>query len=288
MKPDRPAERMMAVNAMAGLTATERSVLVAIAYHDGPGGAHPTAATLGKECGGLAGRTVRGHIAKMVERGVLTKHKGQRGDRYSINYDWCLDRPATGQSKNLRRGAQTGRKSDARPADDRPVNRNEPELGTVSGGTVSSPPQIPSPPSTPTPSTKSVAAREGEPTEPDPEAPAWRLPLVRTIDGGRADTPKEGQQGEGGRADLESMVERLGASLPTDDPPWQARGGMQAQRLDAVLASLGKTMLSTPRDDLEEPAHPPGDPCSADLGRSLDRHGNVRARRRAVSAPGVT
>ena len=127
MKPDRPAERMMAVNAMAGLTPTERSVLVAIAYHDGPGGAHPTAATLGRECGGLAGRTVRGHIAKMVERGVLTKDKGRRGDHYSINYEWHLDRPTTGQSENLRRGAQTGRKSDVRPADGRPVNRNQPE-----------------------------------------------------------------------------------------------------------------------------------------------------------------
>ena len=127
MKLDHSGERMMAVLAMAGLTPTERLVLGAIAFHDGPGGAHPTAATLGKECGGLAGRTVRGHIAKMVERGVLTKHKGRRGDRYSINYEWRFDRPATGQSENLRRGVQTGRKPDARPAEDRPVNRNQPE-----------------------------------------------------------------------------------------------------------------------------------------------------------------
>lgn len=281
MKPDRPAERMMAVNAMAGLTPTERSVLVAIAYHDGPGGAHPTAATLGKECGGLAGRTVRGHIAKMVERGVLTKHKGRRGDHYSINYEWCLDRPTTGQSENLRRGAQTGRKPDARPADDRPVNRKEPE------GTAPAPPGRGAVPS-PDPSTESVAVREGESTEPDPDAPPWRLPLVRTIDGGRADAPKEGQQGDEGRADIEATVKRLRASLPTDDPSWRARGGMQAQRLDAVLASLGEAMLAKPRDDLEESARPPGDPCSTDLGASLDRHGNSRLRRRAIGAPGGT
>ena len=127
MKPDLSGERMMAVLAMAGLTPTERLVLGAIAFRDGPGGAHPTVATLGRECGGLAGRTVRGHIAKMVERRVLTKHKGRRGDRYSIDYEWRSDRPTTGQSENLQRGAQTGRKPDARPADDRPVNRKEPE-----------------------------------------------------------------------------------------------------------------------------------------------------------------
>ena len=281
MKPDRPAERMMAVNAMAGLTPTERSVLVAIAYHDGPGGAHPTAATLGKECGGLAGRTVRGHIAKMVERGVLTKHKGRRGDHYSINYEWRLDRPATGQSKNLRRGVQTGRKSVARPADDRPVNRKEPE------GTAPAPPGRGAVPS-PTPEIEAVTAREVEPTAPELEAPPWRLPLVRTIDGGRADTSKEGKQGEGGRADLESTIERLQAALPKGDPSWQARGGMQAQRLDAVLARLGETMLTKPRDELEESTCPPRDPCSDASSRSLDRDGNVRAHRRTAGARGGT
>ena len=282
MKPDRPGERMMAVLAMTGLTPTERLVLGALAFHDGPGGAHPTAATLGKECGGLAERTVRGHVAKMVERGVLTKHKGQRGDRYSINYEWRLDRPATGQSENLRRGAQTGRKPDARPAGDRPVNRKEPE------GTAPAPPGRGAVPS-PTPDIEPVAAREGEPTEPDAEAPPWRFAIGANDRRRDALTRrKKASKGKGGGPISRSMVERLGASLPKDDPSWQARGGMQAQRLDAVLASLGKTMLSTPRDDLEEAARPLGDPCSADLGGSLDRHGNVRARRRAISAPGVT
>ena len=37
-----PADRMLTVNAMTGLTPNERCVLAAIAYHDGPGTAYPS------------------------------------------------------------------------------------------------------------------------------------------------------------------------------------------------------------------------------------------------------
>lgn len=42
----KPADRMLACNSMPGLTPNERAVLVAIAYHDGPGGAFPSDARI--------------------------------------------------------------------------------------------------------------------------------------------------------------------------------------------------------------------------------------------------
>lgn len=263
MKPERPADRMMAVLAMSGLSATERLVLGAIAFHDGPGGARPTAATLGTECGGMAASTVRGHIAKMVARGVLTKKKGQRGDSYSIAYEWRSDRSVTEHSENLspgpqrcpdrsvtehsdppRRGAQTARSPDARPLGDRALNRKEPE------GTPSAPPRAEGVPS---PSTAREAAAppgrsppEGQrpsgatvadhPPPPDPDAPPWQLPLVRTIEGGRAaETPKEGMQEDGAAADVEATLDRLRSGTS---------GGQTAKRLDEALANLGENILS--------------------------------------------
>ena len=40
--PELPGDRMLAVNSMPGLTPSERAVLMAIAYHDGPGSAWPS------------------------------------------------------------------------------------------------------------------------------------------------------------------------------------------------------------------------------------------------------
>lgn len=293
MKPDLPGERMMAVLAMP-LSHRQARVLAVIANHDGPGGARPSLARIAREAGLKHRARAAETVAELENLGVLERQRGKHANTYKVIYAWRPQCPGTPDSETAT--PQCPVKPDS--VGDAPIRHSvRDSRTTVSAfpghepeepeGTAPAPPGRGAVPS-PDPSTESVAARDGEPTEPDPEAPAWRLPLVRTIDGGRAGTPKEGQQGEEGRADLEEAVKRLRASLPADDPSWQARGGMQAQRLDAVLARLGETMLSKPPDDLEEWARPPGDPCSADLGASLDRHGNVRAYRRAAGARGGT
>ncbi len=283
----------MAVLAMP-LSHRQARVLAVIANHDGPGGARPSLARIAREAGLKHRARAAETVAELEGLGVLKRRRGKHANTYEIIYAWRPQCPGKPDSETV--APDCPGKPDG--VGDAPTHHSvRDSRATVSAnpghepeepeGTAPAPPGRGAVPS-PDPSTESVAVREGEPTEPDADAPPWRLPLVRTIDGGRADTPKEGQQGDGGRADLEATVKRLRASLPTDDPSWRARGGMQTQRLDAVLASLGEAMLAKPRDDLEESARPPGDPCSTDLGASLDRHGNSRLRRRAVGEHGGT
>lgn len=114
MKPEHVGDRLMAVLAWDA-PAPERIVLAAIAYHDGPGGAHPTAETIGARVS-MSERNVRRRIASAMAKGMLTKRKGQRGDHYAINYAWTPDRAKVDRSENFARhgsdrakvGRQTG------------------------------------------------------------------------------------------------------------------------------------------------------------------------------------
>ena len=89
-KPATPHDRMLACLGMAGLTPTERIVLAAIAYHDGPGGAFPSQSTIAAALG-LSGHRVRELIAGVVDKGVLVSVKRRRTSRYRIAYGF---RPA--------------------------------------------------------------------------------------------------------------------------------------------------------------------------------------------------
>ena len=94
------------------------------------------------------------------------------------------------------------------------------------------------------------AACEGDdlPPAPDPDAPPWQLPLVRTIPGGRAEAPpKEGRQADGGASDVEATLERQRSGSATDDPPSEDRRSIQEKRLDTILVGLGEAMLATER-----------------------------------------
>ena len=86
----------MAVLRIRGLTHAEARVLAVIAFHDGPPyGAIPSAARIGRECGGMAARTVLEHIAAMVRKGVLTAIKRQRTSRYVVHYAVAPPPPET-------------------------------------------------------------------------------------------------------------------------------------------------------------------------------------------------
>ena len=91
-------DRMIKVMRMRGLTAQERLVLAAIAYHDGRGTAHPTTATIGDMAGGITPRMVRHHTAALAQKGVLSKRRGQRGNVHEIEYEWNAVKFLTGNA----------------------------------------------------------------------------------------------------------------------------------------------------------------------------------------------
>lgn len=105
---------------MEGLTHAVARVVAVIAWHDGPGGAFPTVATIGARAGAMPDTTVRNHTREARRLGVLKVCKGQRGSRYVIDYAWRSDRPNSGQSET----AQTVRTVNARPSGERTINRN--------------------------------------------------------------------------------------------------------------------------------------------------------------------
>ena len=111
-KPAQAGDRMVTVMRMRGLTAQERLVLAAITYHDGRGGAFPTIAKIGDLAGGIGARAVRYHTAALAQKGVIAKRRGQRGSRYSIDYEWSAVKFLTGNMlaalKRRTREFQTG------------------------------------------------------------------------------------------------------------------------------------------------------------------------------------
>ena len=85
-KPERPGDRMNAVISMTDLTPTERLLLSALAFHDGPGGAHPSAASLAERFG-ISRDSVFGHLKRIVAKGRLTRLRGKHANTYEIAYD---------------------------------------------------------------------------------------------------------------------------------------------------------------------------------------------------------
>ena len=263
----KPGNRMMAVLAMPGLSHAQARILAVIAFHDGPGGAHPTADTIGREAGGITSRTAREHIAKMVERGVLTKRKGQRGDHYSPDYDWSSDRRKTRQSENLRHDdsdrpvarrsepstddAQTGGRPVARPADSPPVNRKEPESISASGDGALEPSTAP-------------LASHGRATE--SESAAGRATATRG--GGHGRAPFDRERTESGKQDAEP------AARPMD--PDKAEVYEPGETIPAPVYADGDGSLATMTDD----ALLAGRACVADCDpRTLARWDGEIARR---------
>ena len=252
VQPDKPAERMMTVLAMP-LSHRQARVLAVIAYHDGPGGARPSLAKIACEAGLKHRARASETVGELVDLGVLKRRHGKHANTYEVIYAWQPQCPRKADSvedqpvphsvqerRTVRPPCLSVRDSQSTVSANPGHEPEEPESRTVSGGTASSPPQIPSPPSTPIPNIESVAAREGasvgHPPAPDPDAPPWQLPLVRTISGGRTDEKKGGMQADGGSADIEATLESL--------QPSKAQG---ARRIDDVLRNLGESILTKRR-----------------------------------------
>ena len=98
MKPDRPADRMMVCLKMA-LDHARARVLAVLAFHDGPGGASPSAATLA-DGASMTRSAVFKHLAALESLGVLIRRKGKTTNSYAINYAWpaATLSPSAGQS----------------------------------------------------------------------------------------------------------------------------------------------------------------------------------------------
>ena len=85
-KPELMADRMLAVLGMADLTPHEKVVGAALAWHDGPGGCHPSILTV-SELVNLHRATVTRHMRSMKKKGRLSsKRRGQKFNYYVINY----------------------------------------------------------------------------------------------------------------------------------------------------------------------------------------------------------
>ena len=85
-KKPNPGERMLSVLCLDDLTPTERLVMAALAYHDGPGGCKPGLERLA----GILGFNrykVNNYINDLVEKGRVQKQRGQAANIYIINYD---------------------------------------------------------------------------------------------------------------------------------------------------------------------------------------------------------
>ena len=80
-----PGDRMLAVLSMDDLTPTEIIVLVALAFHDGPGGCRPSIDRLG----GILGMNrfkVSNYLSAIREKGRIGWRKTQRRNEYTIFY----------------------------------------------------------------------------------------------------------------------------------------------------------------------------------------------------------
>ena len=257
MKPDHSGERMAAVLAMKGLPHAVARVVATIAWHDGPGGAFPTVATIGARAGGMPDTTVRNHTREARRLGVLKVHKGQRGSRYVIDYAWRSDRPNSGRSETGHHGAQTVRTVDARPSGERTINRNN--------------------------RTKEKAARQ--------EKKAAARAAVKSLAVVSEEATRRQVEHAWSKAADAAGGWDVFSALPSERQEaavmeWLHKDADRQLALRLFVVMRGGAASDAPADAPSD--RPPGDPCSADLGRSLDRHGNVRTRRRAISAPGVT
>lgn len=265
MKPERPADRMMAVLAMP-LSHRQARVLAAIAFHDGEGGARPSLARIAREAG-LKHRTrAADTVAELEGLGVLKRRRGKHANTYEVDYAWRSQCPPQADSEPG--PPQCPRKADS-VGETPPAHTVRLTSATVSAkgghepeepeGTPSAPPRaegVPSPSdareaaappgrSPPEGQRPSGAPAADHPPAPDPDAPPWQLPLVRTIEGGRAaDPPKEGMQEDGGAADVEATLERLRTGTSKDDPSSEGQPGRQPTRLDKILVGLGESILT--------------------------------------------
>ena len=83
-----PGDRMMDVLRASSLTPMERIILAVLAYHDGPGGCYPAAATIADEAG-IKRSSVFEYLNGLENKDVLVRQKWKSTNRYTIKYD-CL------------------------------------------------------------------------------------------------------------------------------------------------------------------------------------------------------
>ena len=84
-KPDLIGDRMLWANGLRFLNPNERTVLVAVAYHDGPGGAYPSHKLLMAETG-LGRSAVWKAITGLIGRGMLSRTRRQGSNLYAVDY----------------------------------------------------------------------------------------------------------------------------------------------------------------------------------------------------------
>ena len=87
-------DRMLYCLGMPGLTHAERNVLAVIAWHDGPGHAHPSIQMIADHCG-MKRSTANDHIQALRKKGRLSMKKTARANVYTVEYftPCCQENP---------------------------------------------------------------------------------------------------------------------------------------------------------------------------------------------------
>ena len=81
-----PGDRMRSVLSLSDLTATEKNVMVALAYHDGPGGCKPSIEALAGTLN-IHRITLYEHLKSIREKGYLSWQKWQSTNLYTLVYE---------------------------------------------------------------------------------------------------------------------------------------------------------------------------------------------------------
>ena len=84
-KPDNPVDRWRAALATRGLTYREKVLYLALAWHDGKEGAFPSFDTLA-ETAAMKRFVVAETLKSLEAKGVITRQRTQRSNRYTIAY----------------------------------------------------------------------------------------------------------------------------------------------------------------------------------------------------------
>ena len=85
MRSEPPADRMMDALGATDLTPMERIVFAAIAYHDGPGGARPSAGKLALKLQ-ISRGAVFAYIKALERKGRLKRRRGKHANHYDLSY----------------------------------------------------------------------------------------------------------------------------------------------------------------------------------------------------------
>ena len=126
-KPETVGDRMLWANGLRFLHPNERAILVALAYHDGPGGAFPSAELIATETG-ISRSAVWKAIAGLIDQGMVARKRRQTSNIYILSYGSTVPANRTVEPNSHRpsdRDSHRPSDRDGGRPDDRDGNRKE-------------------------------------------------------------------------------------------------------------------------------------------------------------------